>query len=111
MAKRFVDKEHLQWIRQQQCLIQKAGFLSCEGIVEAHHLLQPNTGFRSGVKAGDNECISLCRKHHALLHTKYGNEKAFFENYGLPEDYGREQAKSLYESKQFYYEIDDDLPF
>ena len=111
MAKRFQDKEHLQWIRQQPCLIQKAGLLSCEGNIEAHHLLQPSTGYRGGVKAGDDECIPLCRKHHALLHTKYGTDKLFLQNYGLPEDYARIQAKNLYQARQFYQEIDDDLPF
>tara|TARA_R110000765_G_scaffold326920_1_gene418118 strand:+ start:464 stop:802 length:339 start_codon:yes stop_codon:yes gene_type:complete len=112
MAKRFQDKEHLKWVRQQQCLIQKAGFYSCKGTVEAHHLLQPNTGFRGGVKAGDDDTISLCRYHHSLLHTKYGTDKLFLEHYGLPENYGKEQARSLFKRKQFIDLVkEDNLPF
>jgi len=111
MAKRFVDKEHLAWIRQQPCLMKQLGFYSCEGSVEAHHLLQPSTGFRAGIKSADSECLPLCRKHHALIHTKFGTEKAFFKSFGLPANYGKEMARKLYESSKSYRELDDDLPF
>ena len=111
MAKRFVDKEHLSWVRQQPCLIKQLGFYSCEGLVEAHHLLQPSTGFRGGVKSGDDQCLPICRKHHALLHTKYGTEKAFFKSFGLPANYGKEMARKLYKSRKSYGELDDDFPF
>jgi len=111
MAKRFVDKEHLAWVRQQPCLMKQLGFYSCEGSVEAHHLLQPSTGFRGGVKSGDDQCLPLCLKHHALIHTKFGTEKAFFKSFGLPANYGKEMARKLYESSKSYRELDDDLPF
>ena len=111
MAKRFVDKEHLAWVRQQSCLMKQLGFYSCEGSVEAHHLLQPSTGFRAGIKSADSECLPLCRKHHALIHTKFGTEKAFFKSFGLPANYGKEMARKLYESSKSYRELDDDLPF
>ena len=111
MTKRFVDKEHLDWIRKQKCLMQMVGYYSCEGLVEAHHLLQPSTGFRGGVKSGDDQCLPLCRKHHHFLHTKFGTEKAFFKNYGLPENYGKELAHKLYEKSKLERQLDDDLPF
>ena len=111
MGKRFVDKEHLEWIRKQKCIMEMIGFYSCEGLVEAHHLLQPSSGYRGGVKCGDNECLPLCRKHHALLHTKFGTEKAFFKNFGLPANYGKEMARKLYESSIASRVLDDDLPF
>ena len=55
--------------------------------------------------------IPLCLHHHSELHTKYGSEKAFFKNFGLPENYGKEMAYKLYEKSKFYRELDDDLPF
>lgn len=113
MAKRFVDKEHLAWVRQQSCLIKQAGFYSCKGgVVQAHHLLKPYIGLKGlSRKSGDQNVIPLCLHHHAELHTKYGSEKAFFKNFGLPENYGKEMARKLYESSKSYRELDDDLPF
>jgi len=113
MAKRFVDKEHLAWVRQQPCLIKQAGFYSCKGgVVQAHHLLKPYTGERGmSLRAGDQNVIPLCLHHHAELHTKYGSEKAFFAHFGLPENYGKEMAQRMFEGKGFYKELDDDLPF
>lgn len=112
MAKRFVDKEHLEWVRQQPCLIEQAGFYSCKGVVQAHHLLKPYTGSRGlSLRAGDQNVIPLCLHHHSELHTKYGSEKSFFAKFGLPANYGKEMAQRLYEEKGFYEEIDDDLPF
>lgn len=112
MAKRFVDKEHLAWVRQQPCLIKQAGFYSCKGVVQAHHLLKPYIGSRGmNLRSGDQNVISLCVHHHAELHTKYGSEKAFFAHFGLPENYGKEMAYKLYEKSKFYRELDDDLPF
>ena len=112
MAKRFVDKEHLEWVRQQPCLIEQAGFYSCKGVVQAHHLLKPYTGSRGmSLRAGDQNVIPLCHHHHSELHTKYGSEESFFAKLGLPANYGKEMAQRLYEEKGFYEEIDDDLPF
>ena len=112
MAKRFVDKEHLEWVRQQPCLIEQAGFYSCKGVVQAHHLLNPYTGSRGlSLRAGDQNVIPLCLHHHSELHTKYGSEKSFFAKFGLPANYGKEMAQRLYEERAFYKEIDDDLPF
>jgi len=112
MAKRFVDKEHLAWVRQQPCLIKQAGFYSCKGVVQAHHLLKPYIGSRGmNLRSGDQNVIPLCLNCHAKLHTKYGSEKAFFKNFGLPENYGKEMAYKLYEKSKFYRDLDDDLPF
>ena len=36
---------------------------------------------------------------------------AFFKNYGLPENYGKELAHKLYEKSKSERQLDDDLPF
>ena len=49
-----------------------------------------------GLKAGDNNCLPLCQRHHAHLHDKHGNEDTFWTLFKLPEDYGRIISKSLW---------------
>lgn len=97
---RLIDKQHLQYVASQPCMI--CGHRP----VQAHHLLMPNTGFRGGVKAGDDDSVPLCFKHHAELHTKYGNEAKFFEAHGFLPDAGKVMARYLYNNKE-----DNDLPF
>lgn len=87
---RLINKKHLQYVASQDCMI-------CgETPVQAHHLLKPNTGFRGGVKAGDDNVVPLCFKHHAELHTKFGDEEKFFEHYTYDTDAGRRKATELY---------------
>ena len=58
--------------------------MSCNGSIQAHHLLKPSDGKRGwSLKAGDDQVIPLCVFHHAQLHTKFGNEFKFFEHYGF----------------------------
>ena len=90
------------------CFISRAGYMSCQGVVQAHHLLKPESGHRGwGLKAHDSEVIPLCQFHHAQLHTKFGNEFKFLKHYGFKEDAAQKYAKQLYERGQ----IDSDLPF
>ena len=108
--KRIEDKKHLAYVRTLPCFIQRAGYYSCQGNIEAHHLLKPESGFRGfGLKAHDSECIPLCRYHHAQLHTKFGNEHKFFQAYGIPKDAGIKYAKKLYE--RTLDNDNNDLPF
>tara|TARA_R100001440_G_scaffold72257_1_gene95878 strand:- start:4426 stop:4686 length:261 start_codon:yes stop_codon:yes gene_type:complete len=86
--------------------------MSCQGVVQAHHLLKPNDGFkgtssRFGVKSNDSDVIPLCQFHHSQLHTKFGDEYKFLKHYGFKEDAAQKYAKELYERGQ----IDSDLPF
>ena len=114
MSKRIVNQKHLAWIRTLPCFISRSGFLSCQGSVQAHHLLKPVSGHRGfGLKSHDSECIPLCRFHHAQLHTKFGNEFKFLKHYGFKETAAQEYAKQLYEGNPNYIDEDqeDDLPF
>jgi len=86
--------------------------LSCNGSIQAHHLLKPSDGKRGwSLKAGDDQVIPLCQFHHAQLHTKFGNEFKFFEYYGFRKTAGQEYAKQLCEGNQNWYDNDNDLPF
>jgi len=87
--------------------------MSCNGNIQAHHLLKPSDGKRGwSLKAGDDQVIPLCTFHHAQLHTKFGNEFKFFKHYGFKEDAGQEYAKQLWEKNSLWIdEKDDDLPF
>ena len=101
---------HIQYVKSLPCVICEAGFSSTHKIVQAHHLLKPWVGTRGmSMKADDRNIIPLCLHHHQILHTKYGSEKLFFESFGLPADYGKQYAKSLWEGK--ITPSDDDLPF
>lgn len=109
----FKDKKHLAWVRTLPCLICKAGYYSHTNEVHAHHLMKPYDGFRGmSLKANDRNVIPLCSKHHSLLHTKYGNEFHFFTSYGLPNTFGQEWARKLWETKSWDSEAKDNgLPF
>lgn len=88
--------------------------MSCNGSIQAHHLLKPSDGKRGwSLKAGDDQVIPLCVFHHAQLHTKFGNEFKFFEHYGFRKTAGQEYAKQLCEGNQNWYDNDNDndLPF
>ena len=111
MSRQFKDKEHLKWVTTQQCIIAQAGFYSCGGPIQAHHLLKPWDGLRGmSMKANDKNVVPLCQRHHALLHTKYGDEYKFFKSFGLKPNYGKELAEKYWKKKE-NNEIDYDLPF
>ena len=104
------------WVRTLPCFIRSAGFYTHSEVVQAHHLLKPNKGFkdtnkRMGVKANDADVIPLCYYHHSLLHTKFGTEKKFFKYYGMKENAGQLYAKQLSTGNSNLIDDDDDLPF
>lgn len=106
------NQKHLNYVRSLPCTVCKAGFISHHKTVQAHHLLKPWSGVRGmSLKATDANVIPLCLFHHQLLHTKFGSEKAFFENYGMQPDYGKKYAKSLWENTSIDDDIEDELPF
>jgi|TARA_R110001592_G_scaffold68325_3_gene209458 hypothetical protein len=108
---RYENKKHLMWVASLPCLITKAGFHTHSGGVQAHHLLRPYDGVRGmSLRANDRNVIPLCYHHHALLHTKFGSERAFFRSFGLPEDFGQTWAKKYFEYNQDNNCISD-LPF
>lgn len=111
--KTFKDKKYLEWIRTLPCLLCKAGYYSHSREVQAHHLLKPYDGVRGmSLKANDKNAIPLCYHHHAILHTKFGNEYKFFASFGLPESFGKDWAKKLWEQRSMQESVDDnDLPF
>jgi|TARA_R100000455_G_scaffold30716_1_gene22213 hypothetical protein len=112
VVKRIVDKKHLQYVATQPCFVSKAGFMSCNGPIQVHHLLKPASGMRGfGLRAHDSECIPLCAYHHAQLHTKFGNETKFLKHYGFKKNSAQKYAKSLYEKSSYIDDNDDDLPF
>tara|TARA_R100000152_G_C6641423_1_gene85875 strand:+ start:405 stop:596 length:192 start_codon:yes stop_codon:yes gene_type:complete len=63
------------------------------------------------MRSGDNNVIPICFKHHTELHSKFGNEEKFFVSYGLKPSFGKELAKTLYETKSMDQDVDDGLPF
>ncbi len=112
MSKRLVDKKHLLYVSKQPCFITRAGFVSCKGPIQVHHLLKPSDGKRGwSLKAGDNEVIPLCMFHHQQLHTRFGNEFKFLAKYGFKKNAAQEYAKALYERSTYVDDFEDDLPF
>tara|TARA_Y100000004_G_C8927702_1_gene418377 strand:+ start:1064 stop:1384 length:321 start_codon:yes stop_codon:yes gene_type:complete len=101
---RYENKEHLLFVSTFPCMV-------CGAYpVQVHHLLKPRDGKRGwGLKAGDNNVVPLCQKHHAELHTKIGNEFKFFKMHCDKEEAGMEYAEELYE--RFQNNSDSDLPF
>ena len=109
--KRIEDKEHLLYVKSLPCSICKAGFLTHDRVIQAHHLLKPKDKKRGmSLKAGDNNTIPLCMFHHAQLHTKFGDEFKFFKHYGLKETFGQDYAEELW-TRSIADDSDDDLPF
>ena len=111
--KRYKDKNYLKWITTLPCILTKAGYYTHSDVIQAHHLLKPDSGHRGiGLKAHDHEVIPLCTHHHHLLHTKFGDEHKFFEHYGLDKNFGVIWARRVYEKRSWLDEQDDDyLPF
>ena len=84
--KRLRDKDHLQFVRQQPCLI-------CgRQPSDPHHLrfAQPRA---IGLKVSDEFTVPLCRGHHRQLH-QAGNEVAWWEDLEVN---ALEIAKGLWE--------------
>ena len=96
MAKnRFKSKELLLQVIEMPCCVRNN---SCDGLIQAHHLLKPwSDGRGMGMKATDRNVVPLCQHHHTSLHTKFGNEFKFFQAHFRPETYGQTLAKDIYE--------------
>tara|TARA_R100000781_G_C4068066_1_gene123492 strand:- start:490 stop:834 length:345 start_codon:yes stop_codon:yes gene_type:complete len=98
-SKRVKNKKFLIHVTEYRCCLEIYSNFNCQGYVQAHHLLKPYDGMRGmGLKAGDNNAVPLCQLHHAQLHDKHGNENFFWTLFGLSEDFGRQQAKELWEN-------------
>ena len=108
MGKRLVDKKHLMWVRTLPCFISRAGFLSCSGSVQAHHLLKgydtPRgvNGRGMSLKNGDDQVIPLCQMHHHLLHTKYGSEKPYLKHMVSNKQPAQTSQNKLITNTSFY---------
>ncbi len=75
-ARRARDSDYMLFILSQSCWAYPHG-KPCEGRVQADH-----AGTRGlGVKAPDNTCIPLCRKHHGER-TDY---RGYFKNWKGPQ--------------------------
>ena len=97
--KRVLNGKHLAWVRSRPCA---ALSLSCNGPIQAHHLLKPWAGGRGmSLKADDRNVIPLCQYHHAELHTRHGSEKSFFNVHARSEDFAKLVAKELWDNSPF----------
>ena len=73
--KRYRNKEHLQFVAQQACVL-------CDRKPsEAHHIrfVQPRA---LGRKTSDEFAVPLCRAHHRAVH-RTGDEKAWWQQAGI----------------------------
>jgi len=97
--KRVLNGKHLAWVRSRPCA---ALSLSCNGAIQAHHLLKPWAGGRGmSLKADDRNVIPLCQHHHAELHTRHGSEKSFFNVHARSEEFAKMVAKELWNNSPF----------
>jgi hypothetical protein len=93
--KRLRDKDHLQFVRSQPCLV--CGRQPCD----PHHLrfAQPRA---LGLKVSDELTVPLCRDHHRQLH-QAGNELAWWHDVDIN---ALEIAKGLWiESRAKLYQV------
>jgi hypothetical protein len=81
--------KHLEFVRQQQCLITN-GIYQCSGApVVAHHLTFLG-GQGRGTKECDSKTVSLCHSHHMNLHNI--GEKSFWTMWGIDAE---QEARNL----------------
>ena len=97
MSKRYVNLKHLKYVRERPCMV-----CGTDYGIEAHHLLRPWRGARGmSLKAGDENTVPLCNKHHRELH-QIGNEVKFFEGSLGREDDGQFMARLLWLNSPAY---------
>lgn len=70
-SRRPRDLAYMGWIKQQPCAARHFG--ACSGVIEADHAGRHGTG----QKSPDNECIPLCKRHHADRTGKVGGRGVF----------------------------------
>lgn len=103
MAKRYVNLKHLGFIRSRPCIV-----CGTDYEIEAHHLLKPWRGPRGmALKAGDENVVPLCAKHHRELHNN-GNEYDFFEKATGRADNGQFYARLNWLGSPHYESLLDD---
>jgi hypothetical protein len=73
--RRYRNREHLQFVTQQPCL------LCGRAPSDAHHIrfVQPRA---LGRKASDEFTVPLCRSHHRSVH-RAGDEQAWWQTAGI----------------------------
>lgn len=71
-GQRVRSPKHMAWVRKHECCAQGH---ACEGIIHAHHVKTRGAG------GGDEWCVSLCARHHRLLHDTGRLE--FISRYGV----------------------------
>jgi len=119
MAKRYVNKKHLEYVHTLNCCIDTyhrskemmSSHLNkltpCNKVIQAHHLLKPFFSERGmGRKAGDADIIPLCLDCHTKLH-RAGNEFKFFEKITNQYNYGQLVAIKTWLSSPYYKQIYD----
>lgn len=71
---RLRDESRLGFARQRGCIIAK--FHTCEGPVDAHHVVGKGQG-RVGSKVSDRRTVGLCRAGHKLANRRDHFEELF----------------------------------
>lgn len=117
MAKRYVNKKHLEYVHTLNCCIDtyhrskemmgscQVQVTPCSLPVQAHHLLKPFYSERGmGRKAGDADLIPLCLDCHTKLH-RLGNEFKFFEEITFQYNFGQVTAIKTWLSSPYYENI------
>ncbi len=75
-SKKIRSRKHLQYIREQGCLI-------CYRPAQAHHLtFVDSDGLRGMRRTGDQFAVPLCDDHHRQLHA-HGNEERWWSMQGV----------------------------
>lgn len=112
---KYRNKKHLGHVGSFGCLV-AASFKAlglpdkyrCEGRLEIHHILNPWSGERgASMRAGDQNTVPLCTKHHRELHAE-GNERRWAFNIFGVASYLGEQAKKLWVGSPHYEELASD---
>lgn len=122
MAKRYINKKHLEWVTELDCCIrthynnlEMMGTLptnpsECSefNVIQAHHLLKPFYSSRGmGLRAGDKDVIPLCEKHHRELHM-LGNEYDFFQQVVFNSRFGILTVQKVWNASPYNKEINND---
>jgi len=83
MTKRYTNRNHLNWIHTQMCIVDND---KCTPPIQAHHLLKPWNGIKGmGRKANDKNLVPLCLYHHTELHRMGSEEKFSLKYFGTNE--------------------------
>ncbi len=56
---RLVDREYLEWVREQICILAWHPRAPCVGVITAHHVKET-----PGAPKNDRRAVPLCQGHH-----------------------------------------------